>query len=131
MNPALILFAWIIMIYRPVPYAQVMAFLGWDTTDKNQYGQGYYCSDFANDMVRSAQFQGVEAHRVDILFTHALGHSIVAFETTDHGTIYVEPQSDRIYYHVAPGSLLCTLDQNICFGNGEPIRKVIKVFGGF
>ena len=86
----------------------------------------YNCGDFSFDLVKSARQQGIEAWTVGILFTHSVGHAMVAFKTTDAGTIYVEPQTDDIYIDVMVGSLLCTHDQNLCMGDGEMIREIIN-----
>ena len=128
---ALVLWFAALLIFRPVPMSEVLQFLATDKTDQhvygqlNEYGQGYYCSDFSDDLVHNAQLQGIEAHRVDILFTHTVGHAIVVFNTIDRGKVYVEPQTDQIYYQVAVGNALCTKDYNLCVGD-EPIRKLLE-----
>ncbi|MGA2504231.1 MAG: hypothetical protein ABSG01_09095 [Anaerolineales bacterium] len=123
------------VIYRPVSLSQVVAFLNWDDTDQHSYQSarivdgvvvpGFYCGDFAELLTRNARFSGIDAHSVGILFTHTAGHAIVSFETTDAGTIYVEPQTDDLYFDVEVGKPLCTADLNLCIGNMEPIREII------
>ena len=117
-----------IMLSRPT----VGEFLARDPTNLNQYRDGvivngalvqrdYTCSDFAADLVRNAKAHGFEAESIVILFTHEIGHVIVAFYTDD-GTIYVEPQTDTIYPLVEVGQPLCNIDW--CVGNGEAVRKI-------
>jgi hypothetical protein len=112
-----------ILIVFSSPIKPVEAFLARDTTNLNQYNKyNYDCTDFAADLVRNAESHGFRAESIVILFTHELGHVIVAFYTDD-GTIYVEPQTDTIYPLVEVGQPLCNIDW--CVGNGEAVRKII------
>lgn len=110
-----------------VTWAEVAKFLEQDTTNLNQYDDSYVCADFAADLVANAHAKGISAWSVAVLFTHELGHSIVAFETTDKGVVYVEPQTDGIYSRFAVGKMLCEDNEAwACIGNGEVIRVVIN-----
>lgn len=118
MKTIIILLGMIIIFSRP---ATVGEFLAHDKTNLNEYNKySYVCSDFADDLVRNAKEHGFEARSVVILFTHELGHVIVAFDT-DEGTIYVEPQTDTIYPLVEVGQPLCNIDW--CVGS-EAVRVI-------
>jgi hypothetical protein len=105
-----------------VSWSEVAIFLEQDNTNLISYGNGFYCSDFANTLIENAREQGIVAWRVDILFTHTIGHIIVAFQTTDNGIIYVEPQDDKPYFTVEVGQKICNI--NWCVSE-EPIRQLI------
>lgn len=109
------------MTIHPSPRERVEAFLASDLTNLNEYNRYYVCSDFAEDLVRNAISQGLGARSIVILFTHEIGHVIVAFYT-DEGIIYVEPQTDTIYPLVEIGQPLCNIDW--CVGNGEAVRVI-------
>jgi len=119
MKTTILILGILIMFSRPITVGD---FLAQDTTNLNQYNKyNYVCSDFAADLVRNAKEHSFEAESIVILFTHELGHVIVAFYTDD-GTIYVEPQTDTIYPLVEVGQPLCNIDW--CVGNGEAVRKI-------
>ena len=101
----------------------ILAFLARDYTNYIQPTRYFWCTDYSNTLVARARAENIMAWRVDIFFTHEIGHSIVAFQTTD-GLVYVEPQTDTIYSNVKVGNRLCSADENLCIGE-EPIRKII------
>jgi hypothetical protein len=103
------------------PRERVEYFLARDTTSLNEYNKySYVCSDFAEDLVKNAESAGFKAESIVILFTHEIGHVIVAFYT-DEGIIYVEPQTDTIYPLVEVGQPLCNIDW--CVGS-EAVRVI-------
>jgi hypothetical protein len=53
----------------------------------------YECRNFATDMVNDAVKQGIECGFVLLCFDQGQ-HAVVAFNTTDRGLIYVEPQTN-------------------------------------
>ncbi len=55
----------------------------------------YVCSHFARDVCNNAENEGLRCAFVEIRYPDG-GHSIIAFNTTDEGLIYFEPQSDEI-----------------------------------
>lgn len=61
---------------------------------RNKYREDeYVCSDFSQEIVDGATERGMRCGFVSISFErNPVGHAIVAFET-DHGLIYIEPQS--------------------------------------
>lgn len=75
--------------------SQLREFLAGDKTDFNSYTKGEYVSfNFAADLNNNAEANGIRAAYVRI-HSREWEHAIVAFETTDKGLIFIEPQSDR------------------------------------
>jgi len=101
----------------------ILLFLARDKTDLVPYDRFHTCTYYSSSLVARARAENIMAWRVDILFTHEIGHSIVALQTAD-GLVYVEPQTDTIYSNVKVGNRLCSEDLNLCIGE-EPIRKII------
>jgi hypothetical protein len=81
-------------VFKDPTYAQMKAFVAADKTDKNTYNAATYdCVNFSNDLITDAAKQGIRAAFVSIDFPSS-GHAIVAFNTTDKGLVYIEPQDD-------------------------------------
>ena len=81
---------------RNPTYNEVMEFIASDSTDKNQYcEENYTCADFAADLKSKALEAGYNCGYVVIEFPDT-GHTIVCFNTTDRGLIFIEPQEDEI-----------------------------------
>jgi hypothetical protein len=71
-------------------------FLAQDPTNNKNYVENkYVCVDFAAAVNNTAEAQGIRCAMVDIFYPDGYGHTIVAFDTTDKGLIYVEPQFDQ------------------------------------
>ncbi|MCJ7571892.1 MAG: hypothetical protein MUO82_08460 [Candidatus Thermoplasmatota archaeon] len=82
-------------------YSEVLTFLAKDKTDQNEYVIGEYtCVYFSRDVCNNALKQGIRCAYVSLDFadTTFTGHAIVAFNTTDKGLVYFEPQSDDRAY---------------------------------
>lgn len=80
---------------RNPTYSELGEFLTNDKTDFNSYIKGKYVSfNFAADLNNNAEANGIRAAYVRIR-SGEWEHAIVAFETTDKGLIFIEPQSDR------------------------------------
>jgi len=80
---------------RDPTYDEAIAFINSDKTDENGYTQDYVCYDFTADFDSNAFQVGYRCGFVYIEFTDS-AHSIVCFNTTDRGLIYIEPQNDEI-----------------------------------
>jgi len=81
-------------LYNPT-HKEMREFLARDETDSNPYVVGEYnCADFSAQLNNNAEANGIRAAYVRIRSKN-WGHVIVAFETTDRGLIFIEPQSDR------------------------------------
>jgi hypothetical protein len=77
-------------------YQEMKTFLAQDTTDSSIYKEeGYVCVDFAAALNNNADAKGIRCAIVDIFHPEGFGHTITAFETTDRGLIFIEPQFDR------------------------------------
>ena len=64
-----------------------------DQTDKNEYSENYTCWNFAADVKNNAFKAGYRCGLVYIEFPDG-AHTIVCFNTTDRGIIFIEPQYD-------------------------------------
>ena len=76
-------------------YQEMKEFLKADKTDAKQYIKGKYDNlNMTADINKNAEAQGIRTAKVYIEFPK---HSctLVAFETTDMGLIFIEPQSDK------------------------------------
>jgi hypothetical protein len=80
--------------FRNPTYQEMKDFLRRDTTDRNVYVGRYDCENFAADVCNNAEAEGIRAATVVLRYENG-GHEIVAFETTDKGLIFIEPQEDR------------------------------------
>lgn len=85
---------------RDPTYQELMDFLAKDETDKRPYQKRWYvCLQFATELNNNAEKAGFRAAFVFISYSddHSIiNHAIVAFNTTDQGLIYVEPQKDKV-----------------------------------
>jgi len=76
-------------------YAEVLAFLRRDKTNLTKYDKtNYNCTDYSAGVINNAESEGIRAAFVRIGH-NGPGHTIVAFETTDKGIVYFEPQTDE------------------------------------
>jgi hypothetical protein len=77
-------------------YQEMKTFLAQDSTNVNNYVEDkYVCVDFAAAVNNNAEAKGIRCAVVDIFYPDGYGHTIVAFDTTDRGLIYIEPQFDQ------------------------------------
>lgn len=82
-------------------YEELVKFLAEDKTNSHAYTRTYVCSDFATDLDCAAESAGFRAGFVFLVFDvrpeGKWGHFMNAFETSDKGLVFVEPQCDGIY----------------------------------
>ncbi len=79
---------------RDPTYKEAVVFLREDKTDRNRYVEdSYTCSHFARDVCNNAEAEGLRCAFVELRFREG-GHSIIAFDTSDKGVVYFEPQFD-------------------------------------
>jgi len=82
---------------RNPTYNEVLIFLLNDTTNENTYhDKDYNCVHFSTDVNNNAEEQGIRCAFVEIQFNYNYPHAIVAFNTTDKGIVFFEPQEDKI-----------------------------------
>ncbi|MEM2618825.1 MAG: hypothetical protein QXR87_04440 [Candidatus Hadarchaeales archaeon] len=80
---------------RDPTYSEMLDFLGRDRTDDKPYIQGVYvCYHFAAEVGRNADREGLRSAFVIVRFPDVT-HALVAFNTTDRGLIFIEPQTDE------------------------------------
>lgn len=81
---------------RDPTYAEVIAFLLTDTTNSNEYSDPtYVCDHFSRDVCNNAEDAGFRCAFVGLRYPEGSGgHSIIAFNTSDRGLVYFEPQTD-------------------------------------
>ena len=76
-------------------YAEMKSFLAADNTSSKAYNEDkYICTDFTTEVNNNAEEQGIHCATVYIIYPET-GHSVVAFDTTDRGMIFIEPQYDK------------------------------------
>lgn len=81
---------------RNPTYQEMKEFLAQDTTDSKTYIKDeYLCSDFSAEVNNNADAQGIRCAIVDIFYPDGYGHTIIAFETTNKGLKFIEPQFDH------------------------------------
>jgi len=74
-----------------------------DTTSRNQFILNEYeCRHFATDVNNNADTAGIRCAFVLLCYRNSQ-HAVVAFETTDRGMIYIEPQTDAAIQPIVGG----------------------------
>jgi len=65
-----------------------------DTTSRNKFILNQYeCRHFATDVNNNAEAEGLRCAFILLCFDRGQ-HAVVAFDTTDRGLVYIEPQTD-------------------------------------
>jgi hypothetical protein len=76
-------------------YQEMKDFLAADTADSKEYSEdSHLCTDFTAEVNKNAESRGIRCGTVYIIYKET-GHSIIAFNTTDKGIIFIEPQYDK------------------------------------
>jgi hypothetical protein len=76
-------------------YEETINFIELDKTNENVFNDvTYNCAHFSRDVNNNAEEQGIRCAYVFILFRKGVSHACIAFNTTDQGIIYFEPQED-------------------------------------
>jgi len=82
-------------VLRDPSYQEMKNFLEQDETSEQEYLRNeYICVDFAANVKANAAKEGIRCVYVVIEYLGTTGHAIVAFDTTDRGLVYIEPQFD-------------------------------------
>jgi hypothetical protein len=82
-------------VFSDPTYLQMKNFLSGDKTDQKTYDASIYnCQNFSADVITNAAKLKIRCAFVSI-DERSSGHAIIAFNTTDKGIIYIEPQSDE------------------------------------
>lgn len=82
---------------RNPAYHEVLQLVASDRTELNTYAEGSYaCAKFAADFKSNAVKAGYNCGYVFVLFPDGKSHALNAFNTTDRGLVFIEPQSDAV-----------------------------------
>ena len=82
-------------VLRDPSYQEMKDFLGRDKTSEREYLVSEYdCVNFAADVKANAAEEEIRCAYVVIEYRGGTGHVIVAFDTTDEGLVFIEPQFD-------------------------------------
>ncbi len=82
-------------VLRDPRYDEMLDFLERDRTSEQEYVDSEYtCLDYAADVKANAAREGIRCAYVGIEYRGGSGHAIVAFDTTDRGLVFIEPQFD-------------------------------------
>jgi len=82
-------------VLRDPSYQEMREFLARDKTSEREYVAGkYVCVDFAADVKANAAKEGIRCAYVVMEYRGETGHTIIAFDTTDEGLVFIEPQFD-------------------------------------
>lgn len=102
------------VFYDP-SYNEAYDFIKKDDTDKNTFHDSdYNCAHFARDVNNNTIKQGIRCAYVIINLSSGTPHAIIAFNTTDEGVVFFEPQNDqRVFLEIGKDYW------NECIENGE------------
>lgn len=72
-------------------------FLSTDSTNKNIYDETTFnCADFSQNVINNAEKRGIRCAYVVVNFSDSEdAHALIAFDTTDQGIKFFEPQTDE------------------------------------
>jgi len=82
---------------RDPTYQEVVRFVASDRTDQRRYDLSSACVVFAKEFRSNANKAGLKCAYVVVYFPEGFSHALNAFNTTDRGLIFVEPQSDEVF----------------------------------
>lgn len=105
--------------YNRITWKELADFLVRDHTNWHTYdAENYNCMDFAIDLVNNARAENIKSWLVGVDFYNGdKGHAFVAFDTSDKGVIFVEPQADYTYSNLKVGLDLCDdWGKSACWG---------------
>ena len=82
-------------------FQELRDFILKDPTSRNEFDLNQYeCRHFATEVNNNAEAEGLRCAFVLLCYQRGQ-HSVVAFDTTDRGLVYIEPQTDaRIHPEV-------------------------------
>ncbi len=86
---------------RNPSFQEIRDFVLRDPTSRNEFVLNQYeCRHFATDVNNNAEAEGLRSAFVLLCYDRGQ-HAVVAFDTTDKGLVYIEPQTDaRIHPEV-------------------------------
>lgn len=66
-----------------------------DDTSEQEYREGYNCVDYAWEVMRNLQWQGVDSSIIALTYEDGSRHAILVVPTGDEGWQFIDPQSDE------------------------------------
>jgi len=76
-------------------YDEAYNFILNDLTDENKYNDSNYnCAHYSRDVNNNAEKNGLRCGYVELNFNSGVPHALIAFNTTDKGIVFFEPQTD-------------------------------------
>ena len=109
-------------------YQEMMNFLIADPADSKQFDEDeHMCVDFTAEVKNNAEAQGIRCAMIYIMNSEGIGHTIVAFDTTDRGLQFVEPQYDRVVT-LAIGQSYSELNNFMPQPNDDIIRRYLLIW---
>jgi hypothetical protein len=110
--------------FHPVTRTEIARFLEQDKTNLAEFGKdGHNCEWFAQTLQDNAWKQHIHLYRVRVNFGDSDAHIFNAIDTTDLGTIYIEPQADEQLDTPMVGGHICHINADIC---DKTITKIIE-----
>lgn len=89
---------------RNPTFKELKDFIIKDPTSRNVFVYNKYeCRHFATDVNNNAEAVGIRCAFVLLCF-HYGQHAVVAFDTTDRGLVYIEPQTDVVIHPEVGGT---------------------------
>ena len=78
-------------------YQEAINFINNDSTDSNKYNYAFYnCVHFSRDVNNNAEKQGYRCAFIKVNMSGGTKHALIAFNTSDNGLLFIEPQTDQI-----------------------------------
>jgi hypothetical protein len=114
--------------YNAISWNELSDFLAKDHTNWHAYNADTYtCVNYAMDLTSHAHSEKIHAWIVGVVFNHTEpGHAFVAFETTDKGVVWIEPQSDYAYSSVVLGKPLCLAVETTACGDYGIVTNIVQ-----
>ena len=79
-------------------FQEVRDFILGDRTSRNKFVLNQYeCRHFATEVNNNAEIEGLRCAFVLLCFDRGQ-HAAIAFDTTDRGLVYIEPQTDAVIH---------------------------------
>jgi hypothetical protein len=77
-------------------FQEMMDFIENDNSEDVEYNKNsHICTDYTTEVNNNAEKVGLRCGSVYIIYPET-GHSIIAFDTTDKGIVFIEPQYDKV-----------------------------------
>jgi len=98
---------------QSVGLAELTDILAEDDTSEQEYQEGYNCIDYAWEVMRALQWEGIDSGIIALTYEDGTSHAILIVPTEDKGWQFIDPQSDAL---VSP--------QIGSYYNGKRITKI-------